>query len=109
VLPVIRHHHELFDGTGYPDHLAGDKIPLLARVLQIADVYDALTTDRPYRRAISHADAVKTLWSEALAGRLDSFLVNRFAETFANVEGLPFAARRRSMAADYYSLPSFEQ
>jgi len=87
----------------------GEKIPLLARVLQLADVYDALTIDRPYRRAMSPADALNNLWFDALAGRLDRFLVNRFAETFANAEGAPFAARRRSMAADYYSLPSFEQ
>src|SRR5215831_6074211 len=109
VLPVIRHHHEFLDGTGYPDHLSGDKIPLLARILQIADVYDALTIDRPYRKAISHAEALKTLWSEAVAGRLDSFLVNRFAEIFEKRNGVPFANRRRSMLADYYSLPSFEQ
>lgn len=109
VLPVIRHHHEFLDGTGYPDRLSGDKIPFLARILQIADVYDALTIDRPYRKAISHTEALKTLWSEAVAGRLDSFLVNRFAEIFEKGDGMPFANKRRSMLADYYSLPSFEQ
>jgi putative two-component system response regulator len=49
VLPIIRHHHEKLDGTGYPDGLKGDEIPLTARVLQITDIYDALVTDRPYR------------------------------------------------------------
>jgi putative two-component system response regulator len=49
VLPIIRHHHEKRDGSGYPDGLSGEEIPLAARILQLADVYDALTTDRPYR------------------------------------------------------------
>src|ERR1035438_9036869 len=48
VLPIIRHHHEKWDGSGYPDGLRGNQIPLLARVLQIADIYDALTSERPY-------------------------------------------------------------
>ena len=51
VLPIIRHHHERHDGSGYPDGLRGDEIPLTAAILQLADVYDALTTDRPYRKA----------------------------------------------------------
>src|SRR5277367_1616970 len=51
VLPIIRHHHERYDGSGYPDGLRGESIPLTARILQLADVYDALTTDRPYRKA----------------------------------------------------------
>ena len=53
VLPIIRHHHEHGDGSGYPDGLKGDDIPLLARVFQVVDVFDALTNDRPYRRALS--------------------------------------------------------
>lgn len=52
VLPIIRHHHERMDGTGYPDHLRGEEIPLTARILQTVDVFDALTTDRPYRKAL---------------------------------------------------------
>ncbi len=53
ILPVIRHHHEKMDGSGYPDGLRGEAVPLKARILQVADVYDALTTDRPYRGALS--------------------------------------------------------
>src|SRR5580700_10785386 len=49
VLPIIRHHHEKYDGSGYPDNLQGKEIPLTARILQLADVFDALTTDRPYK------------------------------------------------------------
>jgi len=52
-MQVVRHHHERWDGTGYPDGLAGEKIPLSARIFAVADVLDALTTDRPYRPACS--------------------------------------------------------
>ena len=55
---IVRHHHENWDGTGYPDGLRGDGIPLGARVLAIVDCYDALTSDRPYRRALSHDRAI---------------------------------------------------
>jgi HD-GYP domain-containing protein (c-di-GMP phosphodiesterase class II) len=49
LLPMVRHHHENYDGSGYPDRIAGDRIPLLARILSVCDAYDALTSDRPYR------------------------------------------------------------
>ena len=55
---IVRHHHENWDGTGYPDGLRGDAIPLGARVLAIVDCYDALTSDRPYRRSLSHERAM---------------------------------------------------
>ena len=55
---IVRHHHENWDGTGYPDGLRGEAIPIGARVLAIVDCYDALTSDRPYRRALSHERAV---------------------------------------------------
>ncbi len=63
-LEIIRHHHERWDGKGYPDGLAGESIPRLARILAIADVYDALTSDRSYRRALSHEEAVQIIISE---------------------------------------------
>jgi putative nucleotidyltransferase with HDIG domain len=55
---IVRHHHENWDGTGYPDRMSGDDIPLGARLLAIVDCYDALTSDRPYRRALAHTSAV---------------------------------------------------
>jgi len=58
VLPIIRSHHERWDGSGYPDGLRGEEIPLLARILQVADIYDALTTARPYKPAFSHQHAI---------------------------------------------------
>jgi diguanylate cyclase (GGDEF)-like protein/putative nucleotidyltransferase with HDIG domain len=61
VLPIIRSHHEKWDGTGYPDQLRGEAIPLVARILCVADVYDALTSTRSYKRAFSHAEAVEMM------------------------------------------------
>ena len=78
-LPVIRHHHERMDGTGYPDGLRGDAIPLAARILQIVDIYDALTTDRPYRSAYTPIQAIATLYNEAERGWVDMDLVQVFA------------------------------
>lgn len=78
VLPIIRHHHEHFDGSGYPDGLYGENIPLLARVLQVVDVYDALTTSRPYKPALSHSVSEATMKQEADRGMWDKNLVNEF-------------------------------
>lgn len=78
VLPIIRHHHEHWDGSGYPDALKGESIPLLARILQIVDVYDALRTARPYKPALSHDDAARTMRDEARGGRWDAELVQQF-------------------------------
>jgi putative two-component system response regulator len=79
VLPVIRHHHEKWDGTGYPDGLKGEQIPLLARILQLADIYDALTTSRPYKRAFPPAEALRVMREEAAKGWRDPNLVDVFA------------------------------
>jgi HD-GYP domain-containing protein (c-di-GMP phosphodiesterase class II) len=61
ILPIIRHHHERFDGGGYPDGLAGHKIPLLARIVSLCDAFDALASDRPYRARRSPEEAIETL------------------------------------------------
>ena len=78
VLPIIRHHHEHADGSGYPDGLGAGEIPLLPRVLQVVDVYDALRTARPYKPALSHDDAAQTMRDEARQGLWDAGLVNEF-------------------------------
>lgn len=62
---IALNHHERWDGTGYPNHLAGEDIPLVARIVAIADVYDALVSERPYKRAWSHADAVREIASQS--------------------------------------------
>jgi len=80
VLPIIRSHHERWDGSGYPDGLRGEDIPLLARILQVADIYDALTTARPYKPAFSHPHALEIMVEEARRGWRDPELVPLFAE-----------------------------
>jgi putative two-component system response regulator len=78
VLPIIRHHHEKWDGSGYPDGLKGENIPVTARVLQIVDVYDALTTDRPYRRALPSIQALEAIAAEVQKGWWDPALCAEF-------------------------------
>src|SRR5260370_29187917 len=78
VLPIIRHHHEHADGSGYPDGLRAGEIPLLPRVLQVVDVYDALRTARPYKPALPHDQAAQTMRAEARQGLWDAQLVDEF-------------------------------
>ena len=78
VLPIIRSHHEKWDGSGYPDGLKGQQIPITARILQITDVYDALTTDRPYRRALPKNEAFAILREEMRRGWWDENILERF-------------------------------
>ena len=75
LLPIIRWHHERLDGTGYPDGLKGSKFPVPAQILQLSDIYDAITTDRPYHRARTRASAIEFLHSEVKKGWRDLELV----------------------------------
>jgi putative two-component system response regulator len=84
VRPIIRHHHERLDGSGYPDGLKGDEIPLLAQVIAVADVYDALTTDRPYRKALTPEAASAELRREVQLGWRRQDLVEEFLEMVAD-------------------------
>ncbi len=78
VAPIVRHHHERFDGSGYPDGLAGEAIPLTARVLQIVDVFDALTSARPYKPALPPADALAVMQQEVERGWWDPGVFTAF-------------------------------
>jgi putative two-component system response regulator len=78
VLPIIRYHHEHSDGSGYPDALRKGEIPLLPRILQVVDIYDALRTARPYKPALGHEQAAQTMRVEALSGLWDEELVAEF-------------------------------
>lgn len=80
VCSIIRHHHEKWNGTGYPDGLVGDSTPYLARVFQILDAFDAMSTERPYKRAFSLEETLATLREETQNGFWDPDLVERFIE-----------------------------
>lgn len=84
VLPVVRHHHERWDGTGYPDGLAGENIPLTARIMAVADVYDAITSTRSYRQAWSHERAVEVIRRES-GTHFDPKVVDAFVQVIDGV------------------------
>ena len=77
VATTVRHHHERYDGAGYPDGLAADDIPLAARIISIVDAFDAMTCERPYRKAKTQEEAVAELRCEA-RGQFDPNLVDIF-------------------------------
>ena len=81
VIPYVRHHHENWDGTGYPDGLEGEAIPLGARILSVVDCFDALTSDRPYRRALT-TDAAIAILRERSGNMYDPAVVDKFIEIY---------------------------
>ena len=104
VLPIIRHHHEKLDGSGYPDRLKGEQIPLTARILQIVDVYDALTTERPYKHALLSPVALETMAQEVEKGWWDP---QPFAELQQMMAHSPGAKRDPvPEGGDHHSLAS---
>jgi putative two-component system response regulator len=80
VIPIIRYHHERWDGSGYPDGLVGDEIPYLAQVFQIIDIYDALTSERPYKRAFTKQEALLVMQEETAKGWRNPKLMMQFLE-----------------------------
>jgi putative two-component system response regulator len=78
VVPIIRCHHERWDGSGYPNGLVGDQIPLLAQIFQLIDIYDALTSERPYKRAFTHTEALAILDEETAKGWRNPELMKQF-------------------------------
>jgi putative two-component system response regulator len=88
LLEIIRHHHENFDGTGYPDRLAGERIPLVARIVAVSDAYDAMVSDRPYRRGMSHEKAIAILEGGA-GSQWDPRLVPLFIGALLDMEAQP--------------------
>jgi putative two-component system response regulator len=80
VRAIVRHHHERLDGSGYPDRLRGDAIPLSAQIVGIVDAYDAMTTTRPYRQALAQSHACEELLRDVKVGRLNADIVRTFVE-----------------------------
>ena len=80
VRAIVRHHHERIDGSGYPDGLRGDQIPLTAQIVGVVDAYDAMTTTRPYRTALRETHACDELMRDAAVGRLNREIVRKFVE-----------------------------
>jgi riboflavin transporter FmnP len=114
-LPVIRHHHEWFNGSGYPDRLIGDEIPKLARILHVADAYEAMTADRPYRKALSSEQAVSEL--RKFAGvQFDPEVVDAFMQTSwaadtrdpgrADLRPIPLLGQHAARAAHHFDAPA---
>ena len=85
IISYIQHHHERFDGTGYPDGLAGDQIPLGARIIAISDAYDSMTSDRPYRKPLSNGEAKQELLKYA-GKQFDPHLINIFLDVLKEME-----------------------
>src|SRR5688500_918578 len=93
--PVVRHHHENWDGTGYPDGLKGEDIPLGARILSVVDCFDALTSDRPYRPRMSDDDSFAILRERS--GRMyDPLVVDTFIDVFAEIAPLAIQAGQQA-------------
>ncbi|MDX2231539.1 MAG: two-component system response regulator [Leptolyngbyaceae cyanobacterium bins.349] len=86
VVPIIRHHHERWDGSGYPDGLVGSEIPFLAQVFQLVDIYDALTSERPYKKAFTHEEALAVLDEETAKGWRNPELIMQFKEFIRTTE-----------------------
>ena len=96
VLPGVEHHHERYDGSGYPDALAGKEIPLAARILSVADAYDAITSDRPYRKGMSQ-DKAEAILHEGAGTQWDPQVVEAFFRI------MPEIIEIRESFADPYS------
>jgi putative two-component system response regulator len=79
-LDIIRYHHERLDGSGYPDGLRGEEIPLVARIMAVVDMYDALVTNRPYRGAMKQEEALAVIRQSTREGKLDPGIVARLVE-----------------------------
>ena len=91
VVPIVRHHHENWDGTGYPDGLKGSDIPLGARILSVVDCYDALTSDRPYRRRMTDEQALKII-TDRRGTMYDPLVVDTFVATYQRIMPAPETA-----------------
>ena len=89
VLPLIRHHHERLDGSGYPSGLSGNEIPLVVRILSVVDIYDALVTERPYKDALSRERSLEILREEGERGWWDRTVIETLALVIETSDNQP--------------------
>jgi HD-GYP domain-containing protein (c-di-GMP phosphodiesterase class II) len=94
-IPGVLHHHERYDGQGYPDQLSGPEIPLAGRILAVADAFDAMTSDRPYRRAMSSQAAIAELEREA-GKQFDPEIVEAFIRSWQDDDLASLLAREEN-------------
>jgi HD-GYP domain-containing protein (c-di-GMP phosphodiesterase class II) len=104
IAQVVRHHHERVDGNGYPDGLHADEIPLISRILAVADAYDAMTSDRPYRDAMP-PQVARIRLAQAVESQFDTSVVAAFEAVLASSDddykrGAAMSSRRHSASAD---------
>ena len=83
IIPGIKHHHEQYDGSGYPDGLKGEEIPLIARIIAVADTFDAMITDRPYQKGMSRDEAVAEITGNA-GTQFDAQVLEAFTQALEN-------------------------
>jgi HD-GYP domain-containing protein (c-di-GMP phosphodiesterase class II) len=94
VATIVRYHHEHWDGAGYPDGLAGERIPLASRVISVCDAYDAMTSDRPYRPALTEREAIDQLRAGA-GSQFDPRVVDRLVAVLDGRDGSPEPVRQQ--------------
>ena len=102
IATIVRHHHERVDGQGYPDGLPGDSMPLLSRIIAVADAYDAMTSDRPYREAMPSRVARLRL-AQAVGSQFDTTVVAAFEAILATADD----EYRMGSRSDRVDTPSF--
>jgi HD-GYP domain-containing protein (c-di-GMP phosphodiesterase class II) len=100
---IVRHHHERVDGRGYPDGLVGDAIPLLSRIIAVADAYDAMTSDRPYRDAMASRVARLRL-AQAVGTQFDTAVVAAFEAILADQGDLANSVARPALVSAGHSV-----
>ena len=112
IAAIVRHHHERFDGNGYPDGFAGDEIPLLSRVIAVADAYNAMTSDRPYREAMPSrvarlrlAQAVETQFDTSVVAAFEAILAGS-SEEYRLAQSADFALEMREHEDDSLARPA---
>jgi putative nucleotidyltransferase with HDIG domain len=97
IVPLIRHHHEAYDGSGYPDGLRGEEIPLISRIVAVADIYDAMTSDRPYRTRRTHQDSIEEI-RRVTGTKLDPRVVGAFIQVLSEIAPAPSTGAPRAEA-----------